>query len=82
VNPLVPPPCNGVKKHNKKKKPMENLLQLFGRSIRFAYLCFDRIVIQGYLSPLSLTNTLIHFFQTIKQEECIGKETLRERTDQ
>lgn len=61
---------------------MENLLQLCDRSIRFAYHCFDRIVIQGYLSSLSLTNTLIHFFRNIKQEECIGKETLRQRTDQ
>ena len=61
---------------------MEKLVQLFGRSIRFAYHCFDRIVIRGYLSTLSRPNNLIYFFRTIKQEECICKETLRRRTDQ
>jgi hypothetical protein len=32
---------------------METLTRLFGRSIRFVYHCFDRIVIRGYLSALS-----------------------------
>jgi hypothetical protein len=61
---------------------MEKLVQLFGRSIRFAYHCFDRIVIRGYLSTLSRPNNLMYFFRTLKQEPCIGKETLRRRTDQ
>jgi hypothetical protein len=61
---------------------MEKLVQLFGRSMRFAYHCFDRIVIRGYLSTLSRPNNLIYFFRNIKQEEVIGKETLRRRTDQ
>jgi hypothetical protein len=61
---------------------MEKLVQLFGHSIRFAYHCFDRIVIRGYLSTLSRPNNLIYFFRTIKQQACIGKETLRRRTDQ
>ena len=61
---------------------MERLVKLFGRSIRFTYHCFDRIVIRGYLSTLSRPNNLMYFFRTIKQEACIGKETLRRRTDQ
>jgi hypothetical protein len=61
---------------------MEKFIQLFCRSIRFAYHCFDRIVIRGYLSTLSRPNNLMYFFRTIKQEQCIGKETLRRRTDQ
>ena len=61
---------------------MESLIQLFDRSIRFAYHCFDRIVIRGYLSTLSRPKNLMYFFRTIKQEKCIGKETLRRRTDQ
>ena len=61
---------------------MEKLTRLFGRSIRFAYHCFDRIVIRGYLSTLSRPENIEYFFRTIKQVECIGKETLRQRTDQ
>jgi hypothetical protein len=61
---------------------MEKLVQLFDRSIRFTYHCFDRIVIRGYLCTLSRPNNLIYFFRTIKQQACIGKETLRRRTDQ
>jgi len=61
---------------------MDKLTRLFGRSIRFAYHCFDRIVIRGYLSTLSRPENLVYFFRTIKQVECISKETLRQRTDQ
>jgi hypothetical protein len=61
---------------------MEKLTRLFGRSIRFAYHCFDRIVIRGYLSTLSRPKNIVYFFRTIKQVECISKETLRQRTDQ
>jgi hypothetical protein len=61
---------------------MEKLVQMFGRSMRFAYHCFDRIVVRGYLSTLSRPNNLIYFFRTIKQEEVIGKDSLRRRTDQ
>jgi len=60
---------------------MEKLIQLFRRSIRFAYRCFDRIVISGYLSTLSRPENLVYFFRTVKQEDCIVKETLRRRTD-
>ncbi len=61
---------------------MEKLIRLFGRSIRFAYHCFDRIVISGYLSTLSRPENIAYFFRTIKQVDCIRKETLRQRTDQ
>jgi len=61
---------------------MEKLTRLFGRSIRFAYHCFDRIVIRGYLSTLSRPENIVYFFRTIKQVDCISKETLRQRTDQ
>ena len=61
---------------------MEKLARLFGRSIRFAYHSFDRIMIRGYLSALSRPENIVYFFRTIKQVECISKETLRQRTDQ
>ena len=59
---------------------MEKLSQLFGRSIRFAYHCFDRIVIRGYLTGLSRPEHVAYFFRTVKQVPCISKETLRQRT--
>ena len=59
---------------------MESLIQLFDRSIRFTYHCFDRIVISGYLSSMSRPKNLVYFFRSIKQEKYIGKETLRKRT--
>jgi len=61
---------------------MEKLARLFGRSIRFAYHSFDRIVIRGYLSTLSRPENIVYFFRTIKQMECLSKEILRQRTDQ
>ena len=35
---------------------MELFIQLFGKLLVFVYHCFDRIVIHGYLSGLSLYN--------------------------
>ena len=61
---------------------MEKLARLFGRSMRFAYHCFDRIMIRGYLSALARPENIVYFFRTIKQVECISKETLRQQTDQ
>ena len=59
---------------------MEKLARLFGRSIRFAYHCFDRIVIRGYLSALSRPENIVYFFRTIKQVACISKETPSSRS--
>ena len=59
---------------------MEKLTRLFGRSIRFAYHCFDRIVIRGYLTGLSRPEHIAYFFRSVKQVPCISKETLRLRT--
>jgi len=61
---------------------MEKLVRLFRRSIRFTYHCFDRVVINGYLSTLSRPENLVYFFRTVKQVDCISKETLRKRTDE
>jgi len=47
-----------------KEKPMEKLARLFGRSIRFAYHCFDRIMIRGYLSALSRPENIVYFFRS------------------
>jgi hypothetical protein len=61
---------------------MEKLTRLFGRSIRFAYHCFDRIVIRGYLTGLSRPEHIAYFFRTVKQVPCISKETIKKRTDE
>jgi len=60
---------------------MEKFLRLFGNLVRFSYHCFDRVVINGYLSALARPGNLAYFFREVKQEPVITKELLRERTD-
>ena len=43
---------------------MESFLHLFGTMIAFAYHCFDRIVIRGYLSMVSRLEHIVFFFGT------------------
>ena len=40
---------------------MELFTKLFGASLLFVYHCFDRIVINGYLSGLSRPEQVVHF---------------------
>src|SRR4030042_6710351 len=46
---------NGFVDHQepKEEQPMEILMQIFAPMIVFVYHCFDRIVINGYISMLS-----------------------------
>jgi len=59
---------------------METLMRLFGPMIIFMYHCFDRIVINGYLSMLSRPESVVYFFKNILGQECITKEVLSART--
>jgi len=59
---------------------VETLLQLFGSMIIFVYHCFDRIVINGYLSILSRPESVVYFFKEILGQQCITKEVLSART--
>lgn len=59
---------------------METLITLFSPMMVFVYHCFDRIVINGYISMLSRPGNIVYFFQNIMAEKCITKNTLASMT--
>ena len=61
---------------------METFTRLFGSLLLFVYHCFDRVVINGYLSGLSRPGQVVHFFQNVAGEPVIGKEVLSRRTNE
>ncbi len=61
---------------------METFTKLFGSLLLFVYHCFDRVVINGYLSGLSRPGQVVHFFQNVLGEPVIGKEVLSRRTSE
>src|SRR5256886_8082101 len=60
---------------------MELFTQLFGGLLLFVYHCFDRIVINGYLSGLSRPEQVVHFFRQIIGVPILSKEVLAQRTN-
>lgn len=60
---------------------METLITLFQPMLVFVYHCFDRIVINGYISMLSRPEHIVYFFQNIMGVKCITKETLSSLTN-
>ena len=61
---------------------METFTRLFGSLLVFVYHCFDRVVINGYLSGLSRPGQVVHFFQNVVGEPVLGKEVLSRRTNE
>lgn len=61
---------------------METLIQIFSPMIVFIYHCFDRIVINGYVSILSRPENIVYFFHNVLKVPCITKEILGLRTKQ
>ena len=61
---------------------METFTRLFGTLLLFVYHCFDRVVINGYLSGLSRPGQVVHFFHDVVGEPVIGKEVLSRRTNE
>ncbi len=59
---------------------MELFTRLFGSLIVLIYHCFDRIVINGYLSMLSRPEQVVYFFKEVLGIEPITKEALGQRT--
>ena len=59
---------------------METFTKLFGSLLVFVYHCFDRIVINGYLSGLSRPEQVVHFFRHVLGIPVVSKEVLSERT--
>ena len=61
---------------------MQLFLKLFEPFLQWFYHCFDRIVINGYLSFLTREANVVYFFRDVRGEPLITKELLRQRTDQ
>jgi len=56
-------------------------MKLFGELLLFVYHCFDRIVINGYLSGLSRPEQVVHFFRQVCGVPIVSKEVLVQRTN-
>jgi hypothetical protein len=59
---------------------MERFEKLFGHLLLFVYHCFDRIVINGYLSGLSRPEQVVHFFRELLGVPVLSKAVLSQRT--
>jgi hypothetical protein len=59
---------------------MELFSRLFSSLLVFIYHCFDRVVINGYLSGLSRPEQVVYFFHEVLNIPIITKEALRQRT--
>jgi hypothetical protein len=59
---------------------MERFTQLFGSLLVFVYHCFDRIVINGYLSGLSRPEQVVYFFRQVIGVTTIDKNVFVQRT--
>jgi hypothetical protein len=60
---------------------METFTKLFGSLLVFVYHCFDRIVINGYLSGLSRPEQVVYFFREVVGVKVIDKAVLSRRTE-
>jgi hypothetical protein len=61
---------------------MDVFSRLFGDLLVFVYHCFDRIVINGYLSNLSRPEQVVYFFRQVLGIPIVGKEVLSKRTEE
>jgi hypothetical protein len=65
---------------NKSYRPRSSAIS--AHCLRLALsLCFDRIVINGYLSGLSRPEQVVHFFRQIIGVPIVSKEVLSQRTN-
>ena len=61
---------------------METFTKLFGSLLVFVYHCFDRVVINGYLSGLSSPEQVVFFFREVLGLPVVHKEVLSRRTNE
>ena len=59
---------------------MELFAKLFSSLLVFVYHCFDRIVINGYLSGLSRPEQVVYFFRDVIGVPVVDKAVLSKRT--
>ena len=60
---------------------MEIVAKLFGKLLVFVYHCFDRIVINGYLSGLSRPEQVVYLFRQVVGVRVVDREILSRRTN-
>lgn len=59
---------------------MHEFLKLFGHWVQWAYACFDRVVINGYLWFLTREENVVYFFREVCGVPKITKEIFRQRS--
>jgi hypothetical protein len=59
---------------------MDQLLELLSNAVQFAYTCWDRIVLNGYIERLQRPENLIYFFHDVVGVDCIEPSILELRT--
>jgi hypothetical protein len=62
-------------------RPVERLSAVLGQAVQFAYTCWDRIVLSGYLERLQRPENLIYFFQNVVGIDVIEPAVLEQRTN-
>src|SRR5256885_7375642 len=60
---------------------MERLSAVLGQAVQFAYTCWDRIVLNGYLERLQRPENLVYFFHDVVGIPCIEPAVLEQRTN-
>src|SRR6202165_4284532 len=60
---------------------MDQLLDLLGNAVHFAYTCWDRIVVSAYIERLQRPENLIYFFQDVVGINAIEPAVLEQRTN-
>jgi len=60
---------------------MEPLLDVLGQVVQFAYTCWDRIVLSGYIERLQRPENLIYFFRSVVGIDVIEPAVLEQRTN-
>ena len=75
---------HSIRKREKQARPdLRNtapILDPTGSLLIFVYHCFDRIVINGYLSGLSRPEQVVWFFREVLGFPVVSKEVLSQRT--
>jgi hypothetical protein len=64
-----------------KEEAEGNRTRLFGSLPAFVYHCFDRMVINGYLSGLSRPEQVVYFFRQVLGIPVVSREVLSQRTN-
>jgi hypothetical protein len=59
---------------------VDRLSEVLGRAVQFAYTCWDRIVLNGYIERLQRPENLVYFFHDIVGVACIEPAVLEQRT--